>query len=180
MAVSSKRTLLVSAYLPLHKVGNRSSFPKSALLTTLKGDEGTALHMAKKSEVFKVFLSEVVGLVWSAYDKFVYKPSKRTWAFFCGYSFHFPRSAYQLFFLIQTDQILNLEVKLINVFLFVCLLRRLQCFKRKKGTVDPNPKLNCFNGTTLRIRGFSPRAPRDALFISCQYFILLDNTSNEK
>lgn len=64
MAVSSKRTLLVSAYLPLQKVENRSSFPKTALLTTLQGDKGTALCMAKISEVFKFFLSGVVGLVW--------------------------------------------------------------------------------------------------------------------
>ena len=60
---------------------------------------------------------------------------------------------------------LNLEIKLINVFLVGCLHRRLQCFKREKGTVDPSPKLNCFNGTSLKIRRFSPRALRDALFL---------------
>lgn len=89
MAVSSKRTLLVSVYLPLRKVQNRSSFPKTALLTTLQGDKGTALRMAKISEVFKVFLSGVVGLVWrvSGYNKFFCKRLKRARAFFCGYSF---------------------------------------------------------------------------------------------
>ena len=167
MAVSSKRTLLVSVYLPLRKVQNRSSFHKTALLTTLQGDKGTALRMAKISEVFKVFLSGVVGLVWrvSGY-KFFCKRLKRARTFFCGYSFFTFRGVLINFFcLIQTVQILNLEIKLINVFLVGCLHRRLQCFKRKKGTVDPSPKLNCFNGTSLKIRRFSPRALRDALFL---------------
>ena len=132
--------------------------------------------------MYKVFFVRGCRSVWSGGCHLITSSSVNVQSAhgpsFAGIVFHFPRSAYKVFFLVQTVQILNLEIKL-TFFLFVCLLRRLQCFKRKKGT-DPSPKLNCFNGTTLRIRGFSPRAPWDALFFSCQYVILLDNISKEK
>ena len=40
---------------PLHKVENRSSFPKLRLLTTLHGDEGTVLSMPKNRKCSKFF-----------------------------------------------------------------------------------------------------------------------------
>lgn len=61
-----------------------------------------------------------------------------------------------------------------------CLHRRLQCFKREKGTVDPSPKLNCFNGTSLKIRRFSPRALRDALFLFHVSTLFCSTTSQRR
>ena len=74
--------------------------------------------MAKKSGVFKVFLSGVVGLVWrlSPYNKFVCKRSK---AFFCGYSFLPFRGVLINFFANSGSSNFKLRNKINQRFFFV-------------------------------------------------------------
>lgn len=62
---------------PLHKVENRSSFPKLRLLTTLHGDEGTVLSMPKNRKCSKFFFTGAVAHFRLFYLIFLYHLSSQ-------------------------------------------------------------------------------------------------------